>query len=105
MTRTEGDPMKLDAFAPFTQFTKAFETWTKMADESFARTAAFYSEMDKLEAKGIERAESAIHEVAKLTKESLAYTAQVSAEWRKLTLESIKRAGEAMAPAAPAAKA
>ncbi len=84
--------MKLDAFAPFTQFNKVFETWAKLADESIARTAAFYAEMDKIEAKGIERVENAFEEAAKLTKESLAYSAQVHAEWRKLALESFQRA-------------
>lgn len=97
--------MKLDPFAPFAQMTKVFEAWSKMADDSIARTTAFYAEMDKLEAKGIERAESAIHEMAKLTKDSLAYTAQVSAEWRKLSLESYQRATDALAHEATGAKA
>jgi hypothetical protein len=89
--------MKLDPFAPFSQFTKVFETWAKMTDDSIARTAAFYAEMDKLEQKGIERAENAIVEMAKLTKDGLAYTAQVSAEFRKLSLESYQRATDALA--------
>jgi hypothetical protein len=92
--------MKL--FDPFAQFSKAFETWQKVADDSFARTQAFYAEMDKAEAKNIERAESAIHEVAKLTKETLAYQAQLGQEWRKLSLEAIQKASEAFAPEAAA---
>jgi hypothetical protein len=106
MTRTEKvTPMKLDAFAPFTQFNKVFETWSKLADESIARTASFYAEMDKVEAKGIERVESAFEEMAKLTKESLAYTAQVHAEWRKLALESFQRAATLGNETTTAAKA
>jgi len=91
-------------FDPFAQFSKALETWQDMAIESCARTAAFYSEVDKLEARNIERAETAIQEVAKLTKESLAYTALLGSEWRKLTLEAIQRAPTAFAGGDAAAR-
>jgi hypothetical protein len=75
---------------PFAPFTKAFETWQKMADDSYARTAAFYAQLDELDAKNVERTENAIKEIAKLTKETLAYQAQLGAEWRKLSLETMK---------------
>jgi hypothetical protein len=81
--------MKLD---PFAQWTKALEAWQKIADDSIARTAAFYAELDKAEAKNVERAESAIHELAKLTKDTLAYQAQLGAEWRKLSIEALQQA-------------
>lgn len=87
-------------FDPFAQWTRAFETWQKIADDSLARTAAFYAEVDKVEAKNIERAESAIHEIAKLTKDTLAYQAQLGAEWRKLSLEAIQQASAMGAEAA-----
>lgn len=100
--------MKL--FDPFAQFSKAFESWQKLADDSYARTQAFYAEMDKIEAKNIERAETAVgaaelalHEMAKLAKETIAYQAQLGQEWRKLSLESVQRASEAFAGPAEAA--
>jgi hypothetical protein len=77
---------------PFAPFTKAFETWQKLADDSFARTAAFYKQMDEVEAKHVERTENAFAEMAKLTKETLAYNSQLAAEWRKLSLETMKSA-------------
>jgi len=79
-------------FDPFAQWGKAFETWQKLTDESIARTAAFFADLEKAEAKRVERAESAIEEMAKLQKESLAYTAQLGAEFRKLSLEALHNA-------------
>jgi hypothetical protein len=93
--------MKLD---PFAQLSKAFEAWQKFAEDSFSRTQAFYAEVDKLEAKNAERAESAVQEMARLTKETLAYGAQMGSEWRKLSLESMQRASEAFAAAGDAAR-
>lgn len=93
--------MKINPFAPVTE---AFETWQKMADDSFARTSAFYAQMDELEAKNIERTENAIQEVAKLTKETLAYGAQLGAAWRKISLETMHRTAAAFGAEPPAAR-
>ncbi len=84
--------MKTNPFAPVSE---AFETWQKIADDSFARTAAFYSQMDEMEAKSIERTDHAIQEIAKLTKETLAYGAQLGAAWRKISLETMQRTAAA----------
>jgi hypothetical protein len=89
-------------FDPFAQMGKAWETWQEMTNDAFTRTAAFYAEVDKLEAKNIERAESAFAEVAKLTKETMVYNAQLGAEFRKQTLEGFQRAATAFAPSASA---
>lgn len=83
--------MKID---PMGNFEKAWDVWRKMTDDSIARMTAFYAEIDKVEAKNLERAEQAMHEAAKLTKETLAYGAQLGAEWRKLSLEALSRATE-----------
>lgn len=92
--------MKFDPFAPFTQWTRTWDVWQKMAEDSLSRTTSFYDEMDRLEAKGVERAETAIHELAKMTKETLAYNAQLGAEWRKLSLEALQKASSAFVEAA-----
>jgi len=83
---------QLMKFDPFAQVGKFWEAWQQVADDSFARTTAFYGEVDKLEAKNIERAENAFQELAKLTKETMAYNAQLGAEWRKQSLENLKKA-------------
>jgi hypothetical protein len=79
-------------FDPFAQWGKVFETFQKLTDDNIARATAFYTEVEKAEAKRVERAESAIEEIAKLQKETLAYGAQLSAEMRKVSLEAVKKA-------------
>ncbi len=87
-------------FDPFAHMTKAFEQWQKMTEDSIQRASAFYAEVEKLEAKGLERGAVAIDEVSVNFKETLAYGAQLGAEWRKLSLDAIKNASTAFAPAA-----
>jgi hypothetical protein len=98
---TKENAMKID---PMGNFEKAWDVWRKMTDDSIARMTAFYAEIDKVEAKNLERAEQAMHEAAKLTKDTLAYGAQLGAEWRKLSLEALNKATENTAAAATAAK-
>ncbi len=86
-------------------FTKGFDAWTKMAEESFSRTASFFGEIDKMESKGVERADGAISEMAKLTRESLAYGAQLRSEWRKLAVDSMQQAASAFTKVATHAAA
>lgn len=93
------------SFDPFAQMTKAFEQWQKMTEESIQRATAFYGEVDKLEAKGVERSAVAIDEVSVNFKETLAYGAQLTAEWRKLTLGALKQGTAAFATPAQATKA
>jgi len=78
-------------FDPFAQWGKVLETWQKMTDDSIARATAFYAEIEKVEAKRVERVESAIEEMAKLQKETLAYGAQLGAELRKVSLEALQK--------------
>lgn len=85
-------------FDPFGQMNKAFEAWQKMADDSVQRAISFYTELDKLESKGVERTAVAVDEVAVLQKETLAYGAQLASEWRRLTIESMKQAASTFAP-------
>ena len=87
-------------FEPFAQFTKAFETFQKLTSDSVARAAAVYGEVDKLEAKSVERTTVAIDEFSVIGKETLAYSAQLGAEWRKLTLDAFKQASATFAPKA-----
>lgn len=78
-------------FEPFAQWGKALETWQKLTDDSLARATAFYTEVEKAEAKRVERAESAIEEIAKLQKETMAYGVQLAAEMRKVSLEAVQK--------------
>src|SRR5579863_2014553 len=73
-TSSKGPPMK---FEPFAQMNKAFETWNKLATDAMARTAAYCAELDQLDTRTVERADTALSESAKLTRETLAYGAQL----------------------------
>lgn len=88
-------------FDPFAQWGKVFETWQKMTDDSIARATAFYAEVEKAEAKRVERVESAIEEMAKLQKETLAYGVQLGAELRKASLEAFQKASALATSATP----
>jgi hypothetical protein len=79
-------------FDPFNQWGQFFETWQKIAEESIARTNAFYAEVEKAEAKRAQHVESAIDEMAKFQKQTMAYGAQLGAEWRKMSLEAFQKA-------------
>ena len=79
-------------FDPFAQWGKALETWQKLSDDSLARATAFYAEVEKAEAKRVERTETAIEEMVKLQKETMAYGVQLAADMRKVSLEAIQKA-------------
>ncbi len=84
-------------FDPFGVFGKGAEVWQKLADESVQRTTSFWTELDKVEAKGAERTGSTIDELARMSKESLAYSHRLGSEWRKLAFESWKDASTQLA--------
>lgn len=81
--------MKIDAFA---QMAKVWETWLKIADDSFARFRDMAKEAEKLEATNVERANAAIDEAAKLQKDGVAYAVELGAQWRKISLEAFQDA-------------
>lgn len=89
-------------FDPFGQWSKAFEAWQKMADDSLARANLFYSELEKAGTKNVGQVETAIDELAKLQKETLEYNAKLGAEVRKFSLEAFQHATSVFASQASA---
>jgi len=83
-------------FDIFSQFGNVFDTYKKMTDDAVARTQAFYAELEKAEARRVERAESAVEEMTKLQKETMAYSLQLGAEIRKASLETVQRVASTM---------
>jgi hypothetical protein len=77
-------------FNPFTIWGKTMETFTKMAEDSSSRAASFFAEIEKQDAARVERASSAIDEIARLQKETLVYTAKMGADMRKISLDAMK---------------
>ena len=80
-------------FEPFAQMNKAWETWSKLAEDSYGRWSGMAKEIEKLETKNVQRLTSAIDESAMLTKETLSYSTQLAADWRKITLEAFQQMG------------
>lgn len=68
--------------------------WKKMVDEHTVRVESLYSEIAKMEDKGIERLQSAVDESARLMKDSFAWYGEMSSEWRKMTLDATRRTAE-----------
>jgi hypothetical protein len=46
----------------------------------------------------MQRARTAVNDLAKLASDSIGYAAQLSAEWRKMALDAGRRAADAFAP-------
>ena len=93
-------------FNPFAIWGKTMETFAKMAEDSSSRASAFFAEIEKQDSARVERASSAIDEIARLQKETLVYTAKMGAEMRKIGIDAMKSvADKVVTLATPPAKA
>jgi uncharacterized protein with beta-barrel porin domain len=72
------------------------DTVKKAIDDHAARVESAFSEMAKLEAKGLEQACNQLDEAARLTKVSFAYASELAAQWRKLVVDAARRSAEMM---------
>ncbi|KAB2902082.1 MAG: hypothetical protein F9K40_07970 [Kofleriaceae bacterium] len=81
---------------PFTLPTP--EAFTQMMRDQIARTQGLMDELAVYESVAMQRARTAVNDLAKLATDSIGYMAQLSAEWRKLALEAGRRATDAFAP-------
>jgi len=66
----------------------------KAFDDNAARVESAFSEMAKLEEKGLEQACAQLDEATRLTKVSLAYASELAAQWRKLVMDATRRSAE-----------
>jgi hypothetical protein len=71
--------------------TSSVNPFLKMADAQLAQVNAFYDELAKLQAQGLEHTKTALDETARLSKETLGYFASLGNESRRLTLDAYKR--------------
>jgi hypothetical protein len=71
----------------------------KAMDDHAARVESAFSEMAKLEEKGLEQACAQIDEATRLTKVSLAYASELGAQWRKLLTDAARRTADMVAGA------
>jgi hypothetical protein len=66
----------------------------KAIDDNAARVESAFSELAKLEEKGLEQACAQLDEATRLTKVSLAYASELAAQWRKLVIDATRRSAE-----------
>ena len=66
----------------------------KAIDDNAARVESAFSELGKLEAKGLEQAFAQLDEATRLTKVSPADASEVAAQWRKLVIDATRRSAE-----------
>ncbi len=81
---------------PFTLPTP--EAFGQMVRDHIARTQGMMEELAVYEGVAVQRARTAVNDLARLTADSLGYMSQLSAEWRKLALDAGRRAADAVAP-------
>ena len=74
------------------------EAFTQMMKDQIARTQGLMDELAVYEGVAMQRARTAVNDVAKLASDSIGYMAQLSAEWRKVALDAGRRATEAFGP-------
>lgn len=74
------------------------EAFTQMMRDQIARTQGMMDELAVYEGVAMQRARTAVNDLAKLATDSIGYMAQLSAEWRKLALDAGRRAADAFGP-------
>lgn len=74
------------------------EAFTQMMRDQIARTQGLMDELAVYESVAVQRARTAVGDLAKLASDSIGYCAQLSAEWRKVALDAGRRAADAFGP-------
>src|SRR5689334_16611021 len=74
------------------------DAFTQMMKDQIARTQNIMEELAVYEGVAMQRARTAVNDLAKLASDSIGYMAQLSAEWRKMALDAGRRAADAFAP-------
>ena len=72
----------------------------KVISEFGARVETAVGELNKLQAKGVEQAQTVIETATRVTQEQIAFAEQVGGEWRKLVLAATRSATELFTPKA-----
>jgi hypothetical protein len=83
-----------------TQAAKVTSAVEKVIADFGARVETAVSELNKLQAKGVEQAQTVIETATRVTQEQIAFAEQVGGEWRKLVLAATRSATELFTPKA-----
>jgi hypothetical protein len=71
----------------------------KAVEDHATRVESAFTEMAKLEEKGLEQACAQLDEATRLTKVSFAYASELAAQWRKLAIDAARRTADMVAGA------
>lgn len=83
---------------PISQSQQNLRAWRNLVDDHVAGIDLAFGEAARLEAQGMERAQSAVVEMAKLSQETLVFWGRLASEWRRLSLDAIRRTADLMVP-------
>jgi hypothetical protein len=72
--------------------------WQQTLEESLERAEAFNAQLSKLADGGMERAATAVDQMAKLTKDSLTHALKAGTEWRSSMLEAGRQTAKLFRP-------
>ncbi len=83
---------------PISQTQQNLRAWKNMVDDQVAAVDLAFGEAARLEAQGMERAQTAVVEMAKLSQDTLIFWGRLTLEWRRLSLDAIRRTADLMIP-------
>ncbi len=72
--------------------------WRNLVDDHFARIDLAFGEAARLEGQGMERARSAVTEMARLSLDTITFWSRLSSEWRRVSLDAARRTADLMMP-------
>jgi hypothetical protein len=82
----------------FTQ--QAANSFEKAINDQAARFETAFTELSKLQSKGVAQATALIEGAARVAQEQVQFAEQIGGEWRKLVLSATRSASELFAPKA-----
>jgi hypothetical protein len=83
---------------PISQSQQNLRAWKNLVDDQVAAVDLAFGEAARLEARGMERAQTAVVEMAKLSQDTLIFWGRITLEWRRLSIDAVRRAADLMIP-------
>jgi hypothetical protein len=91
-------PWELPFAAPFAM--PVPEIFAQMMHDQIVRTQSIMNELAVYEGVAVQRARTAVDDLARLANDSIGYVGTLANEWRRLSIETMQRTADAFAPRA-----
>jgi len=91
-------PWELPFAAPFAM--PVPEVFSQMMRDQIVRTQSIMNELSVYEGVAVQRARTAVDDLARLANDSIGYVSTLANEWRRLSIETMQRTADAFAPRA-----